>query len=320
MRISKTLWQGVLLASVTCGSAAALAQDAVEAQAPTSETAESEALQAEANKAPARPFIERSLVIAPEQVGKFKLYSMNDYPGQPGAGIQVRYQHEDFPDVRVDLFVYPAGRVERAEALDSAMRDLRQSLEYAVEKGSYSNLEFGRDGEFDLRRVDSDGSLRAPEEKAAPDPDKPDLDAVLAAVSNKEDYRVGRLLEARLSMGDEAMESHGYLFYRGLYLVKGRISATALTLPGESFVRFTQLAMATLVPAVTTRSTGSCFKKEILVDPDAEDASENLAKQLVVSLARDKQEQCAEIMDETIPAGHRAMPLIYPAGSWGSKG
>lgn len=323
MRISKTLCQAALLALVTCGSAAVLAQDAAEAEAATAEATESEVPQsgapkAEAKETPARPFIERSLVIAPEQVGKFKLYSMNDYPGDPSSGIQVRYQHEDFPNVRVDLFVYPAGRVDRGPLLDRAMGEMRQSLEYAVEKGSYSNLTIGKTGEFDLRRVDSDGSLMPPDAKPAAETE--DLDAVLAAVSNQQDYRVGRQLEARLTMGNEAMDSRGYLFYRGLYLVKGRISAPAISLPGESFERFTQLAMATLVPAISTRSTGGCFSNEILVDADDANAGENLAKQLVVAAARQEHEQCAASLEETVPAGHRAMPLVYPPGSWGGKG
>lgn len=330
MRISKTLWQGALLALVTCGPAASLAQDAAEVDVASPQATETKAAREEAPKAgapkskaedgPARPFIERSLVIAPEQVGQFKLYSMTDYPGQPGAGIQVRYQHDDFPGVRVDLFVYPAGRVDRAQALDRAMADLRASLEYAVEKGSYSNLVFGQDGEFDLRRVDTDGSLLAQGEKGIVASADSDLDAVLAAVTDQQDYRVGRLLEARLSMGDEAMDSHGYLFYRGLYLVKGRISASPLALPGEAFGRFTRLAMATLVPAVTTRSTGGCFQHEIVVDANSADASEDLAKKLVISAAREEQEQCAEALDESVPAGHRAMPLVYSPEMWGGKG
>lgn len=322
MRISKTLWQGALLALVTCGPAASLAQDAVEADTAATETSESDAAQAEAPKAeakkePTRPFIERSLVIAPEQVGKFKLYSMNDYPGDPSSGIQVRYQHEDFPNVRVDLFVYPAGRVDRGPLLDRAMGEMRQSLEYAVEKGSYSNLTIGKTGEFDLRRVDSDGSLLPPDAKPAAETE--DLDAVLAAVSDQQDYRVGRQLEARLTMGNEAMDSRGYLFYRGLYLVKGRISAPAISLPGESFERFTQLAMATLVPAISTRSTGGCFSNEIRVDADDANAGENLAKQLVVAAARQEHEQCAASLEETIPSGHRAMPLVYGPEMWGVK-
>lgn len=330
MRISKTLWQGALLALATCGPAASLAQDAAEADMATTEATESEVVKAEAPRVevpkskpkdtPARPFIERSLVIAPEQVGKFKLFSMNDYPGQPGAGVQVRYQHEDFPNVRVDLFVYPAGRVERGPLLNRAMDEMRQSLEYAVEKGNYSNLEIGQEGEFDLRRVDTDGSLLPPGQKSAAASEDPDLEAVLAAISDQQDYRVGRLLDARLRMGDEAMDSRGYLFYRGLFLVKGRISASAISLPPESFDRFTHLAMATLVPLVTARSTGGCFKREIFVDPDAKDAGETLAKQLVASVAQEQQEQCAEQLDETVPDGHRAMPLVFDPGMWGGKG
>lgn len=334
MRVSTSPWLATTLVLMLATSAATQAQSAAEDATPESEAAPADAAEGDdrsdaatgngsapaAKTAPARPFIERSLVIAPEQVGQFKLYSMTDYPGQPGAGIQVRYQHDDFPGVRVDLFVYPAGRVDRAQALDRAMADLRASLEYAVEKGSYSNLVFGQDGEFDLRRVDTDGSLLAQGEKGIVASADSDLDAVLAAVADQQDYRVGRLLEARLSMGDEAMDSHGYLFYRGLYLVKGRISASPLALPGEAFGRFSRLAMATLVPAVTTRSTGGCFQHEIVVDANSADASEDLAKKLVISAAREEQEQCAEALDESVPAGHRAMPLVYSPEMWGGKG
>ena len=163
MSISPVCWRAALLALAVCGAGASAAQSA--APAPD------EAAPAAADAAPARPFIERSLVIAPEQVGKFTLQSMNDYPGQPGAGIQVRYRHEEVPNVRLDLFVYPAGRVDREPVLDRAMDELRQSLQHAVDKGSYSNLEIGAEGRFDLRRVDSDGSLLPESAVPAPDPD-----------------------------------------------------------------------------------------------------------------------------------------------------
>jgi hypothetical protein len=307
MSISPVCWRAALLALAVCGAGASAAQSA--APAPD------EAAPADADVAPARPFIERSLVIAPEQVGKFTLQGMNDYPGQPGAGIHVRYRHEDVPDVRLDLFVYPAGRVDREPVLDRAMDELRQSLQHAVDKGSYSNLEIGAEGRFDLRRVDSDGSLLPATAEPAPDPDA-GLDEVLAAIDASNDYRVGRRLEARLHMGDEALDSRGYLFYRGLYLVKGRISASAKVLPGEALDRFAHHAMATLVPALSTRSTGGCYRNEIIVDPDAPDMGDVLAKKLIASSARAEQEQCAPVLDETIPEGHRALPLVYPPEAW----
>ena len=61
-----------------------------------------------------RAFVESSLVLVPESVGDFALDSATDYPGHPEWGVGIRYANPDFPDVRVDLYVYPIGRVERA--------------------------------------------------------------------------------------------------------------------------------------------------------------------------------------------------------------
>jgi len=41
---------------------------------------------ADAEEAPARPFIERSLVLAPESVGEFRLADINNYPDHPASG------------------------------------------------------------------------------------------------------------------------------------------------------------------------------------------------------------------------------------------
>ena len=67
-------------------------QDAAEADVATTEATEAEAANAEAPKpkakdAPSRPFIERSLVLAPERVGDLALVAMQDYPGNPAAGV-----------------------------------------------------------------------------------------------------------------------------------------------------------------------------------------------------------------------------------------
>lgn len=307
MRKPTADWRAALLALAIGSAGGAMAQAAPATDADPAHGG--------SDAAPARPFIERSLVIVPEQAGKFVLQGMKDFPGQPGAGIHVRYRHEDVPGVRLDLFVYPAGRVEPERVLDSAMVELRQSLQHAVDKGSYSNLEIIAEGPFDLRRVDSDGSL-LPEGEAPAPGQEIDPAALLAEVAGIADYRLGRRLEARLSMGDEALDSRGYVFYRGLYLVKGRVSASAKVLPGEALDRFAHHAMATLVPVMATRSTGGCHHSEIVIDPDAPDVADVLREKLVASSARAEQEQCAPALDETIPEGHRAMPLVYPPDAW----
>ena len=327
MRISKTLWQGALLALVTCGPAASLAQDAVEAATAATETSESGAAKAEAPKdeakeAPARPFIERSLVIAPEQVGKFKLYGMTDFPGNPGAGISIRYQHEDFPTVRIDIFVYPAGKVDRDRILESGMNEVRATLEHAVSQGKYSDLSIGSRAPFDLRQVEADGSMK-PEEvstASASDGAEPtDAESAIADARAAQDYRRGLRMPARLTIQDEPQNSLAFLFYRGPYLVKGRISASPTLLPDEAFDRFANHAMASLVPVIATRSTGGCSQDDLVLADEDFKSEAILAGKLAAASEIAAQEDCKPTLDETLPAGHRAMPLVYDPEMWGGK-
>lgn len=322
MRISKTLWQGALLALLTCGPSAVLAQDTVEAEAPTTNPTESEAPKSGAKKPPARPFIERSLVIAPEQVGKFKLYGMTDFPGNPGAGISMRYQHEDFPTVRIDIFVYPAGRVDRDRALDSGMNEVRATLEHAVSQGKYSDLSIGSRAPFDLRQVEADGSMK-PEEPSMPSEgdgaEATDAESAIADARAAQDYRRGLRMTARLTIQDEPQNSLAFLFYRGLYLVKGRISTSPTLLPDEAFDRFANHAMASLVPVIATRSTGGCSQRDLLLADEDFKSRAILAGNLASASEVSAQEACKPALDETLPAGHRAMPLVYDPEMWDGK-
>ena len=324
MRISKTLWQAALLAMVTCSAGAALAQDTAEADAPPTESTESEAARTEPRKAeppmskakdaPARPFIERSLVIAPEQVGKVKLYSMKGFDN-PGSGIGVRYQHTDFPTVRIDIFVYPAGRQVRDDVLAAGMREVKMALEDAMKQGKYAHVTVGDATPFDLRLVDEDGSLR---EVQASEPQVDDGDAaqaMLAAVAAA-GFQRGLRMPARLTIQDEPQNSLAFLFYRGLYLVKGRISASPTLLPDEAFDRFANHAMASLVPVIATRSTGGCHQFDVTLPRDALGAEATVASVLATASEAKAQESCAETLDETLPDGHRAMPLVYTPEMW----
>jgi hypothetical protein len=333
MRISNAQWQGALLALVMSYAGTSLGQSAAEGETIGSDAAPAEApaddgkaakrSQADEKESPPRPFIERSLVMAPEQVGKFKLVKMNDYPGQPGAGIQLRYEHEDFPGVRVDLFVYPAGRVDRQKVLISAMSELRASVQYAVDQGQYSGLVWGEESDFDLANVQEDGSILAPRVAETPDErggEAAEIEATIAAAQAREDYRVGRRLDARMNIGDEAMNTRGYLFYRGLFLVKGRVSAPPKLMPGEIFDRFTNHAMATLVPEVRVRSTGDCHKSTIYYDPESKNPALQLAGQMAATNVRTGHEQCAKVLDENVAEGYRAMPLVFDPSMWGGKG
>lgn len=271
--------------------------------------------QAEADR---RGFIEKSLLLAPEAVGKFSLYSANDYPGDPGSGVGFRYQHADFPEVRIDLFVYPVGRVDRDPVVAQGIAEVRASVRNAAEQGGYGDLVFGEEIEFDLRRVDANGDLLPaidpPEGTGDADPQSPLLQAMAEADAALEPA-VGRRLDMQLSIGGEHQNSRGYQFYRGLYLYKGRISAPPTLLPGEAFDRFTNHAMATLVPAIQVRSTGACDEMSIYIDPDKEDTAD-FAGQTRRAMLRAELEQCETPLDETVPDGFRGVTLEFDPALW----
>lgn len=281
---------------------------------------------AEAAEAPARPFIERSLVLAPESVGAFRLKDINNYPDHPASGAGLRYVHDDFPDVLVNLFVYPVGRVDRTAALDHGMGQLRDELAAISAQGRYRDLAYGPEIEFDLDGVADDGRVMPPGPAQPGEGDGGDGDAdaeaeilaIAAQVEAAMDTSLGRRLSLSFSRDDGPVNSAAFLFYRGLYLYKGRISAPATAMPAESFDRFANRAMALIVPAVRVRSTGGCANLAVNVDPDgdSEEMQRQLIRGMVESHTRQKNENCKPAWDPAVPEGHRSQLLVYPASMW----
>lgn len=246
---------------------------------------------------PERPFIERSLVLAPERVGAFTLVAMGDFEGSPQAGVSMRYQHDDVSEVVLDLFVYPMGRIERERALEFGMRTTRDDINRAVSQGAYSDVDYADEQAFDLRTVGDDGSAGPVGE------DGPDL---------------GRRQALRYVRKEGPMDSLIFMFHRGLFLTKGRLSALPEQLPQENFDRFANHAMATLVPAIEVRSTGGCSSHSIYVDPKLEDDA--MQAQLLAGVERtarlQKEENCADKLDTTLPEGMRGQVLVFPPEMW----
>lgn len=266
---------------------------------------------------PARPFIERSLVLAPERVGDLALVAMQDYPGNPAAGVGIRYQHPDFMGVRLDLFVYPAGRVDQGALLEQGMAGVTSEIEGQAAKGRYADLAFDEIRDFDLRQVASDGSL-VPEGEGEATASEPWIPGFLLEYAGAADADTGRLMDVRLSIDGRPHHSRAFLFYRGLYLYKGRITTSIREMPGENFERFSQHAMAQLVPAIEVRNTGGCSDQVIHVDPDASsDESQAAFQRAVVEASiQAANENCRATLDETVPEGMRAVPLAFDPAMW----
>jgi hypothetical protein len=220
--------------------------------------------------------------------------------------------------VRIDLFVYPIGRVDRDTAVVQGIAEVRASVQNAADQGGYADLVFGEEVEFDLRRVDASGDL-LPAAAAPGDADDGEIESqVLRAMAGADaavEPAIGRRLDMQLSIGGAHQNSRGYQFYRGLYLYKGRISAPPTLLPGEAFDRFTNHAMASLVPAIQVRSTGACHESNVYIDPDKEDTAD-FAGQLRRAMLRSELEQCTETLDESIPEGFRALTLEFDPALW----
>lgn len=271
-----------------------------------------------------RPFIERSLVLVPEQVGEFRLGLAEDYPGRPEMGAGMRFEHPDFPDVLINLFVYPIGRIGRDTALDQGMSDFRAELSAVAEQGRYTDLVIGEEVAFNLDAVAADGqalpatTVPPPGEAKAPGTYEEKMLAAVEAAEAALDPAIGRKLPIRMVREGEPLDSAAFLFYRGLYLYKGRISASAKAMPPENFHRFANHAMARLVPAVNVRSTGGCHSTTILLDPDATPAQmqQQLAVGAARSLAQSRNENCEAQLDTAVPPGHRAIALEYPPSMW----
>lgn len=277
-----------------------------------------------ATEAPKRAFIERSLVIAPETLGEFRLAGMDDFPDQPQAGVALQFAHRDFPDVVISLFVYPVGRTDREAALEGGMAQFRQELDMLAAQGRYTDVVYGDETVFDLDTVDVDGHAgipaKAPE---APEPGKPVTSeekvlALVAEIDSAMDSSLGKRLPLRFARDGSPADSATFMFYRGLHLYKGRVSASAGALAADSFERFANHAMTKIVPAVQVRNTGGCGQTTITVDSGAgeQQQQEQLMRGIIESARRSEDESCAPALDRTVPPGHRAIELVYPPSIW----
>lgn len=246
---------------------------------------------------PARPFIERSLVLAPERVGEFELVRVYDFEGQPAAGVGLRYVHASVPEVVLDLFVYPVGRVERERALDFGMQSTRADLARAVQQGAYSDIVYEQEQPFDLAAVAADGS---------------------AGPAGEPGPGLGRRQAFRYQRKEGPMDSLIFMFHRGLYLAKGRMSVLPKQLPKENFDRLANHAMATLVPAIEVRSTGGCAQRNVYVDTSLEGEAfqANVLEGLEQSERQAREENCSKALDESVPEGMRGQVLVFPAEFW----
>lgn len=265
-----------------------------------------------------RPFIAASRVLAPHQVGAWRLVQARGFEGRPDAGVGLRYEHADHPDVRVDLFVYPAGRVDAATELDRGIAGMRGDIEAGVTSGNYARADFDAPVDFPIPRPPPDPAPPGRDPGAAPAGATAPVAAPEAApAAGHAGWATlpGRKFRVVLAWNLAEVESRAYLFYRGLFLYKGRISASRVTMPGEALDALADEAMAALVPAIRVDSTGGCHAQTVVHDPAS--GAEALAVALAHAQRRAQEERCGPALDEAVPEGHHVMRLDFPASLWG---
>ncbi len=277
--------------------------------------------EAEEPSKPERPYIETSYLIAPRQVGDFQLQGSSYDPERKYSGAGFRYTLKDHQETRVDIYVYPAGRMSRASALDRGMQAFREDMDNAVKGGTYTDLELQPPQAFDLYDAQP-ATTRGMPRKGQTTTDDAVLAAIAEATTSGEPQQ-GRVQRMTFSLLPQhwPMYSTGYLFYRQLYYFKVRASAAQQRISREQFDALTDLAARTLVPAIEVANVGGCSSSTLHVNPDA--SPEQVVRDLFRHSTEHQSYNChadaakARIDDKSKQAD--VVEISYTADEWKSQ-
>lgn len=100
--------------------------------------------------ADARPFIEETRVVAPRRVGDFELEGSRYDPARKDAGVAFRYRLPAHPEMRIDLFVYPAGLMPEQDAIAAGMTPFLATFEEGVRQKYYDRFELLERTSFEI--------------------------------------------------------------------------------------------------------------------------------------------------------------------------
>ncbi|MEG1679600.1 MAG: hypothetical protein RR326_05860 [Stenotrophomonas sp.] len=265
-----------------------------------------------AKKQPAtRAYVETSYLIAPRQIGDFELEGSSYDPGQKYSGAGFRYALKDHQEIRFDVYVYPAGRMQQATAVELGMKAFRDDLKQAVNQGSYTKLQELQDSSF---------PLQAATVASAP---ANDIDAAVIKAKAEAEQVIGRKLQLSMNLQprDWPMYSSGYLFYKQLYYFKLRASAAQERITQASFDTLADHAARALIPALQVANIGDCANATIYLSPDA--STETGAMAVVQQTTLHAGYNCHSSTDEAgLPPSGSGMEIVeigYTANEWKSQ-
>lgn len=244
-----------------------------------------------------KPLIEKTAVIIPKQIADFRLVNVDYDKKFKSNGVSIRYVSSKYPDIPVDVFIYPAGTGPVPDMLKTGLQDFSDSLRQAEEMGYFEKLVV--QSEQDLILEDEKIRALAPAEmKTKPDPGKAKTtadNAVLAAIEKSLELP-GKKIAMSYTRNNVGMQSAGYLFYRQLYLTKVRVTLGLDVMSGEEFSAMTDKAVASLVPALEARNIGSCSDRKIVIKVDEskkQDAlGDDFMQQVMAGLSQNVSDNC----------------------------
>jgi hypothetical protein len=126
----------------------------------------------------------------------------------------------------------------------------------------------------------------------------------------------------RFSQDDVPMRSLAYVFHRHLYGFKVRISTPADSMDDATFTALADTATRNLVPRIDVLNIGRCGEislSEAAEDADSEAASQEMARQMIVGLARVRAANCAADEGDSPreeAGGTRRIELVFPPDTW----
>ncbi len=245
------------------------------------------------DKDAAQPFIVESRISAPKRVGEFLLEKSYYDPSEKYAGASFRYELPDHPEIRFDLFVYPAGDMRQDTALKAGMEAFVKSFDARVKLKYYSELKIIDSVAFDIS-PSSNSQISQREDPSAPAEAMIGADARRKAIveaSLAPKPLSGKRIDLRYNIQMEGtgetvpMRSRGYLFYKQLYYFKGRISVAESRLDQAMYEALSDRAMRELVPAVRATNIGGCAKTDIVLGgkdlPEGEAGIDQVMAQLL---------------------------------------
>lgn len=287
-------------------------------------------------------YVSESLIGAPKRVGGFVLAETSYDPRMKEAGVGLHYEVAGIPGVVVDVFVYPAGNAPEERMLEDGMTGFRASFTAGVQRGYYQDLQLADTVAFEIAADDAKAATTTPAQ--------PQTTATPATAdttpSKARESRIASLVDAAIApkpirgkridlrfrrWNEDTSElvpfrSRGYLFFRHMYYLKGRISVADMNMAQPDFESLSDRAMRELIPAIRIENVGACANMTVMLDKRSLEGEEdtmidNLTDQILGQLVNGSERHCHASRKEAKKLFRDDVSVTtieFEPGDWGS--